>query len=102
MESETEFNEWLEKAHKEDSEGIGSSAICSSIVSKGYLENPRCALQIGLAILMDKPLFLIVDKDQKIPASLVRAAQAIERVDTKNPADMRGVPRKHWRSSQRI
>lgn len=83
-----EFNTWLKSAAEGSASAIKDSSVFAGIVTDGFLKEPLCALQIGLSILMDKPIILIVEKETKIPESLVRVAKLIERVDVKNPKDM--------------
>ncbi len=83
-----EFEAWLKGAAEDSGNKIASSSLFAGIVTKNFLNNPLCALQIGYAVLMDKPIVLIVDKDATIPALLTRVAKVIERVDLENPEDM--------------
>lgn len=83
-----ELKKWIEEATKKTKPGIEGSDIFASIVSPNYLNDPLCALQLGIAILLDKPIFLIVERSAKIPPGLVRVAQHIERADLSNPEDL--------------
>lgn len=67
---------------------IGESHSFAAIFTKNFLNSPECALQLGYAILMDKPIVLIADKNVKIPESLVKIAKLIERVDMSKPSEM--------------
>lgn len=87
-EKETEFKKWLSDAGKDSGEKIANSAAFIGIGSTNYMENPLCALQLGLAILMDKPIFMIVDHDRPVPKALVKVADCIERVKMNDPKDM--------------
>ena len=89
MDGDKEFDGWLKSSVESCAKPMEESTIFASIVTKNYMKNPLCALQLGLAILMNKPIILIVDKNEKIPESLVKIAKVIEYVDTENPADMR-------------
>lgn len=84
-----EAKEWLNKASEDLVPKLKGSAIYAGIVGDAFLKDPACALQLGYAILLDKPIILIVDKKTKIPESLVKVAQVIERVDLNNEADMK-------------
>ena len=87
MSDEKQFQEWLD-SNKEAGERIKESAVYAGMVTDNFLKNPRCALQLGYAILMDKPIILMVDKDTKISASLTKIAKVIERVDFTNQDDL--------------
>ena len=84
-----EFNEWLDRATEKSLDGIEKSTVFASIVTGNSIKDPLCALQLGLSLQLDKPIFLIVDKRVKLSASLMRAAQGIVRVDPDDPQDMK-------------
>jgi len=83
-----ESKEWLEETAKNSKETIEKCDIFASVVTKSFVDDPKCALQIGYAVLMDKPIILIVDKTVAISASLVKVAKLIERVDITSDIDM--------------
>lgn len=80
--------EWLEKATASTVEGVGGSTAFINIFSKGSLEESQCLLQMGAAVLMDKPIFLMVTDDTEVPKHLVKIASVIERIDKNDPASM--------------
>lgn len=86
--SEAEFNNWLKKAVKENGEKIKESTGFVSIFTTNYEKEPLCALQIGLAVLLDTPIIIIADHKQTIPLHITKIARLIERVDINNPSDM--------------
>jgi hypothetical protein len=97
-----DFNEWLAKAAKASGDKIADSSIFASLVTKNFLKSPLCALQLGLAILMDKPILLIVDKDEKISPALVKIARQIERVDFNNQSDLARISKAIGEMSEKI
>jgi chaperonin GroEL (HSP60 family) len=80
-----EFIKW----GKDTGSKINDSAVFAGIVSENTLNDPMMALQIGYAVLLDKPIILIVDKSMKIPEGLTKIAKVIERIDKNNAADMK-------------
>jgi len=76
--------EWL-KSQQKNLDRLDESNVYAGIVSPNFLTDPACALQLGFAILRDKPIFLLVEKNLTIPESLVKVAKIIERFDGKNP-----------------
>lgn len=82
-----EVKAWL-KSQKRNLDRLNESNIYAGIVSPGFLTDPACALQLGFAILNNKPIFLLVDKDLTIPESLVKVAKGIERIDRDKPGDV--------------
>lgn len=84
-----ELDAWLKQATEGSLPKMKESSVYAGIVTDSFLKEPLCALQLGYAILLDKPIILIADKTMKLPESLVKVAKVIERVDIKNPADMK-------------
>lgn len=82
--NEDELREWCRKNIERNEGPMSESAIFASLLSGNYKNDPLCALQLGLAIMMDKPLVLIVDKSQQVPKHLVRIAERIEYIDMDN------------------
>ncbi|WP_374029796.1 hypothetical protein [Bdellovibrio bacteriovorus] len=83
-----EVRDWLNKVAAKTEEGIRSSSVYAGIVTENFLTDPLCILQLGYALVRNKPIALIVHKDCQIPESLVKVAKVIERVDLTNPADL--------------
>lgn len=69
--------DYLIESVKKNAEKIGNTDIFMSIVTKDYLDDPYCAMQLGLAILMDKPIRLLVKQGCPIPSSLKMIAERI-------------------------
>lgn len=86
-----ESKEWLERARKDSGEKIRGSAVFTGLISKHAFDDPMVALQVGYAVMLGKPILLIVDGALELPAKLVRAADAIERV---NFDDMAGAQKR--------
>lgn len=82
-----EAKEWMDRVAKDLKPRIEGSNIVA-LVTSTCLGEPHFAMQIGYAILLDKPIILLVDKTTKIPESLVRAAKRIERVDMSDKKDL--------------
>jgi hypothetical protein len=70
---------WLHQ-QKKDLEELGKSTIMASLVSGAFLKDPRCMLQLGAALMMGKPIVLIVLDDTPLPAKLRGVADRIIRV----------------------
>lgn len=79
------YDDFLKKAVKENAEKIADSQIFCCIISDAYLNNPYCAMQLGLAILLDKPIRLLVKRGVKLPQALEKIADKIEYIA--NPDD---------------
>jgi hypothetical protein len=89
MDLDKESKKWLKRAVDGSGEKIEKSAIFASLYSGGYHKDPLCALQLGIAIMLDKPICLIAIDGQPIPKHLEKIAFAIERVNDPSEAAMR-------------
>lgn len=67
---------------------INDSDVFAALVTDSYFKDALCATQLGLAILLDKPIALIVDKTVKLPSKLIKVANKIDYVDMKNEEDI--------------
>lgn len=61
-------------------EGISKSQFFVFVVGSDVV-NAHVSVQIGAAILLDKPILLLVHKDFKVPVNLSKAAKMIHRCD---------------------
>jgi len=75
---------WLENASRDMLPKMESSACAISIYS-GKVD-PKLCLEVGAAILLNKPIVLLVPLEQGVPWALERAAACIVRGDAKDPA----------------
>lgn len=78
-----EFKAWLESGERDMLPKMQSSAISLALFS-GKIDAKLC-VEIGAAILFDKPLILLVLTDENIPAALERAATTIVRGNPDDP-----------------
>jgi hypothetical protein len=84
-----EMDKWLKESVELNAPKMEASAMFVGLATKNYMKDPLCALQLGLAILMDKPIVIIADKGEKIPEALVKIAKVIERVNMEDQADIK-------------
>lgn len=89
--STDEFSTWLKKASDGSLGKMQGSSLYAGVVTSNFLKDPLCVLQLGYAIVLDKPIILIVDKRMWIPESLLKVAKLIERVDLDNQSDLKRV-----------
>lgn len=85
----TTADEWLKQNAKDSGAKIEASGSFMSLVTKNYLESPLCALQLGIAVMLDKPIVLIVDKNTEVSKHLVKIASLIEKIDLNNPEELK-------------
>ena len=77
--------EWFDDQMKVVNEGIKDSAVYAGIVTGNFLKSPECMLQLGAAILMEKPIVLMVMDGAEIPAKLRAIADKIIVSESDNP-----------------
>lgn len=75
---------WLKSTH----EKINGSAVFLSIFTKNYVDEPYALLQLAFAMMLDKPLYLIVPEGTKIPEKIRRAADKVEFFNPEDKKDM--------------
>jgi hypothetical protein len=82
-----EFKAWLASVEREMLPKMKDSAVSLAIFS-GTIDAKIC-VEIGAAILLDKPIILLVPNDKLLPAALARAATKIVRGDLTDPDTQR-------------
>lgn len=78
-----ELKKWLESAGRDMLPKMKNSAI--SIAIFGDTVDPKLCLEIGAAILYDKPIVLLVIENENVPPALERVAAAIVRGSINDP-----------------
>jgi hypothetical protein len=68
------FDQAMQRMRKD----VDDSEVMLAICTENWLKNPLCWAQVGYALLMDKPIRLLVKEGTPIPAALRRAADRIE------------------------
>lgn len=64
-----------------------SVATISLVPEEAGLDDIKFALELGLTIMLGKPLILAVVPGRRVPASLARVADRIVELDFDNPAE---------------
>ena len=57
---------------------IEANDIYLSIFTENFRDNPRCAAELGFAIMLGKPIYLMVKEGTGVPDTLSRIADGIE------------------------
>jgi hypothetical protein len=70
--------EKLKKVARRSYEKIHDSAVFLGIFSGDYTRDPVCLIQFTLAVLMDKPLYLLIPKGHKPSKKLIRLLDGYE------------------------
>lgn len=71
-------DKWLKLVVKDIKNKVEGSSIFTGIFSSDYVKDPLCILQLGTAILLDKPIALLVVNGTKVPEHIKKIAQHIE------------------------
>lgn len=82
---EKELADWMKAVAEKSGRKIQESEVFLSLVSKNFLENPQCALELGLAILMDKPILVLAEEHLMLPENLKKIAKIVSRFDPEKP-----------------
>jgi len=64
---------------------IEGSAIFLSLFTESVKTDPICLMQLGLLLVLDKPLFLLVEKGTVVPQNLKLIATMLLTFDPKKP-----------------
>lgn len=57
---------------------MDNSAVFLGICSENFAEDPTCLMQFALAVLLDKPLFLLIEKGVNPGKHLIRILEGYE------------------------
>lgn len=67
-----------------DRNQIASSAIFFSLFTPNFLTDNVCALQLGVAIMLNKPIVLLVRQGTHIPEKVKKVSDYIEYFESDN------------------
>lgn len=57
---------------------MSDSAVFLGICSDNFVKDPSCLIQFGLSVLLDKPIFLLIEKDFNPGKNLIRILEGYE------------------------
>ena len=83
MELSEKEEKWLKKAAISSREKIEDSSIFLSLFTKNYRDDPLCALQLGIAIMLGKPIAILAPEGAEIPDTLARLADSVQVYNSK-------------------
>jgi hypothetical protein len=81
--------ESLEAAAKRNRDMLKDSRLFLCLFTENYETDPICALQLGIAVLLDKPICLLVPRGTSIPKHVERLAEGIEYYEGGNIDDVK-------------
>lgn len=73
-----QFEESLKKQIKRSGDGLKQSNVFLSIFTDNYEKDPKCVLELGLAIILNKPIYLLAPEGTKINDNMRKLACHIE------------------------
>lgn len=80
---EIAFKKWFRRLSA-GGDKVAASGIFLSLFDKSYIREPQCAYQLGIAVLLDKPFFILAKKGDVIPENMKKMAKGIEYFDPEN------------------
>ncbi len=89
MIDELRFKKWFQSMVADSGKKIEESEGFLSLLTTSYKESPQCALELGIAVILDKPILLLVPDDVEIPNNLLKIAKGVQRFKTDDMEDMK-------------
>jgi len=84
----TDEQQWVKKVAESSGAKIQKSSIFLSLFTENYKSDPVAALQFGIAILLNKPLFFAVERGTVINDNIKGVAHGIEYYDASDPISL--------------
>ena len=78
---------WMARTVRDLTPKIRGSAMVMSLVPDDNNPDIKFCVELGMAIMMDKPLVCVVQPGTKVPEHLIRVADEIIECNMKNEAD---------------
>lgn len=91
---ELEFRRWLANAAKGSASKIEGSQVFLSLFSGNVHKDPLAVLQLGYAVVLNKPLYLAVPIGTRVPEALLLLSRGVEFFDPNDRRDMERATRK--------
>lgn len=90
IQRDPEFQKFSDNVLKKVVPDIQASGAVVSLIPKGPADI-KFAVELGLAIMLDKPILALVQPGSKVPEKLVQVADLIVEFDPENPDSARAV-----------
>lgn len=88
--SERERRE-LQEVTDRSLEGVEKSAMFLALFTPSFKKDPVTLIQLALAVVLDKPIILAVEKGTIIPDNMHRLARSIEYFERDKPETLEAV-----------
>jgi hypothetical protein len=79
--TDPEAREWIEGVRTGLVPKLEESALTISLVPEGNQTDVKFAVELGMSIMMEKPIMLVIAPGQRVPPALVKIADEIVEVD---------------------
>jgi len=87
IEQEKEWRDALQR----NKDGLANSAIFLQLWSDGISRDPLACMQLGLCMMMDKPIHIVAPHGSDIPVNMRKVALSIDYFDRDKPKDLERV-----------
>lgn len=84
LSNDPEFKAWAKRVRAHVLPQISDSALTVSLVPEGETDI-KFAVELGLSVMLDKPIIAVVQPGTKVPEHLVRVADRIVEADLGDP-----------------
>lgn len=92
--SDDDIKEWARKVFERSFPQMRASAVFLSVYSKGMREDPTPCLQLGIALLLDKPIIVLAAEGEAVPENLRKVAKKICTYNLDSPESLQEATRK--------
>lgn len=81
-------DDYLRQAVSRFFDKVAGSAVFLALLTDAYQRDPQALMQLGMAVVLDKPLLILVAEGTPIPENVRRLARAIETYTTMDDASI--------------
>ena len=71
-------DKYLRAAVSRTFDKVAASGIFLSLFTEAYQRDPKALMELGMAVVLDKPVYLLVQTGTAIPENVRRLARSIE------------------------
>jgi hypothetical protein len=89
-----DWNPDVQRAIGRSIEGIDSSAMFLQLYNKNLADEPLALMQLGYALMIGKPIGVLVKKGEEVPEKLRAAADLVEEFDPEDPQSLTAATKK--------
>jgi hypothetical protein len=75
---DSRFEQWARRATRGQKESTVFLSLWSEKMFRDPLDEPHIPMQLGLAMLLDKPIIVVAPEGAYIPVNVLRAARAVK------------------------